>query len=98
MSEGPISLFFLWFFLTFLPFKINLSIHITFTLSKYDQKRKPYVLSKHFRQAPIIFSVLWQCTFRRGRWLLLFRYSCVMISVEIFALNPRIPKGMLNDT
>ena len=39
MSEGPISLFFLWFFLTLLSFKINLSIHITFTLSKYDTKR-----------------------------------------------------------
>ena len=39
MSEGPISLFFLWFFLTLLSFKINLSIHITFTLSKYDSKR-----------------------------------------------------------
>ena len=38
-------------FLTFLSFKINLSIHITFTLSKYDTKRNlmfyPNISVKH---------------------------------------------------
>ena len=80
---------FVFVFFTFLSFKINLQIHITFTLW---YKKKPYVLSKHFRQIPIIFSVLWQCTWRRGRWLLLFRYSCDDFRWN-FRTEPKNTKG-----
>ena len=95
MSGGPI---FLLFFLLFFFLKVNLLIHITFALLKYNTKRNLMFYQSISVKHRLFCSVLWQYTCRRGQLLLVFSYSCVMISVTIFALNPRILRGILNNT
>ena len=86
------------FFFYFFFFKVNLLIHITFALLKYNTKRNLMFYQSISVKHRLFCSVLWQYTCRRGQLLLVFSYSCVMISVTIFALNPRILRGILNNT
>ena len=94
MSEGPISLFLSLFFSLFyllkLIYKFILPLH-------FDTKRN----LMFYQNISVKYRLSFLC-FGNVREDVDDGFFCsgiaVMIFVEIFALNPRIPKGMLNDT